>query len=383
MRDIVCISHLRWDFVWQRPQHLLSRLARQRRVLLVEEPMTNTTITEPYLEIRPNAQTPNLTVVRLIQPAEQDYWIGHGDARTQTNYNRMLQDYLQAEEYIDPILWMYTPMGLDFVETINHSLLIYDVMDQLSAFNGAPPDLLEREKQLLRRADLVFTGGVSLYRDKLPFNTNTHLFPSGVEVEHFARATQPGAFELPEDLSEINYPILGYYGVIDERMDLDLLKQLAEARPEWQIVLLGPVVKIDPASLPQTPNLHYLGMKSYEQLPAYLAHFDLALVPFAMNEATRYLSPTKTLEYLAAGKPVVSNPIHDVVELYGEVVRIAYSPEEFVSQAEAALNQDPPIQQAKIQELLSRYTWDSIANEMGQIIEQQLKTQNYNLQAAI
>lgn len=382
MDDIVCISHLRWDFVWQRPQQLLSRLARQHRILFIEEPITNTAITEPYLEIRPAESVPNLTVVRLIQPTAEDCWIGHGDARTQPNYSRLLQDYLQAEKYNAPVLWLYTPMGLDFVENIQHSLLVYDVMDQLAAFAGAPRELLEREKQLLSQADLVFTGGVSLYRDKRPFNPATYLFPSGVEVEHFAKAAQPDAFELPEDLQGIDHPLLGYYGVIDERMDLNLLRHLAEARPEWQIVLLGPFAKINPANLPQAPNLHYLGMKSYEQLPSYLAYFDVALVPFALNEATRYLSPTKTLEYLAAGKPVVSNPIHDVVELYGEVVRIAYSPEEFITQVEAALNPNVETQQTKIEELLARSTWDSIAEQMNQLIIEKLKARNYSFQVA-
>ena len=375
MGDLVCISHLRWDFVWQRPQHLLSRLAQQRRVLFVEEPISRTDITAPYLEIFPAKNANNVMVLRLIQPVEENRWIGHGDAQTQAVYSRLLKDYLRAEGYIDPVLWMYTPMGLEFVDTLDPALLIYDVMDQLAAFKGAPRQLLEREKELLGRADLVFTGGVSLYRDKLPFNENTHLFPSGVEIEHFAKAAQPDAFTRPDDLAGLPQaqPLLGYYGVIDERMDLALLDYVAQARPNWQIVMLGPIAKIDQADLPQAANLHYPGMKSYEQLPAYLAHFDVALIPFAMNEATRYLSPTKTLEYMAAQKPVVSNPIPDVVELYGEVVRVAHSPAEFVAQIEAAIQENPQTNRAKAEELLARYTWDSIAAKMSELIEAEAK----------
>jgi glycosyltransferase involved in cell wall biosynthesis len=361
--------------VWQRPQHLLSRLARQHRVLFVEEPITLTDEGEgkPRLEVFPGHSASNVTVLRLLLPASQPCQIGHGDPQTQEIYTRLLLEYLKNEGYTNPILWMYTPMGLDFVEAIQPELLVYDVMDQLSAFLGAPPQLLQREETLLRRADLVFTGGMSLYRAKLPFNPNTHLFPSGVEIEHFAQATKPGAFERPADLQNIPRPVLGYYGVIDERMDLPLLAHLAQSHPEWQIVMLGPVVKINPKDLPQAPNLHYPGIKSYEELPAYLNHFDVALVPFAMNEATRYLSPTKTLEYMAAHKPVVSTPIHDVIELYGEVVRVASTPAEFVSQVEAALKEDAKARLPKEDELLAQHTWNSIADRMDELIKTQLE----------
>lgn len=368
MGDLICISHLRWDFVWQRPQHLLSRLAHQHRILFVEEPMSSTEATEPHLQIFPGRSVSEVSVVRLIQPVTEDRWIGHGDPLTQATYERLLTDYLKNEGYSDPMLWLYTPMALDFVEALSHRLLIVDVMDQLSAFKGAPAVLIEKEEQLLKRAHKVFTGGVSLYRSKLPFNSDTYLFPSGVEIEHFARAAEPEAFSLPSDLQAIAHPILGYFGVIDERMDLDLLVHIAQARPAWNIVLLGPVVKIDPAELPQAPNVHYLGMKTYEQLPAYLAHFDVALVPFALNEATRYLSPTKTLEYMAARKPIVSTPLHDVVELYGDVVRIGKTPDEFVAQIEAALKDDPQARRAKEDELMARQTWDNIARQIGHLI---------------
>ncbi len=368
MGDLICFSHLRWDFVWQRPQHLLSRLAKQHRVLFVEEPISTTDAYEPRLEVIPGRSVSDVTVLRLIQPVQENRWIGHGDPLTQETYTRLLQDYLRAEGYTDPILWIYTPMALDFVDATPHRLLIADVMDQLSAFKGAPTELVEREARLLTQADLVFTGGVSLYRAKLPFNRETYLFPSGVEIEHFAQAADPEAFDIPADLVEIPHPILGYFGVIDERMDLTLLAQAARLRPDWHFVLLGPVVKIDPAELPQAANLHYLGMKSYEQLPAYLAQFDVALIPFALNEATRYLSPTKTLEYMAARKPILSTPIFDVVELYGDVVRIVRSPDEFVRQAEAAMIDTSQERRLKAEELLARQTWDSIARQMGQLI---------------
>ncbi len=366
MSDLICISHLRWDFVWQRPQHLLSRLAKTHRVLFVEEPIASTHDAEPHLQV---IHEPAVTVIRLIQPVAEPRWIGHGDPLTQTTYTRLLNAYLADEQFSDDaIVWLYTPMAADFAAAIPHGVLAFDVMDQLSAFKGAPPELLAQERAVLQQSDIVFTGGISLFRDKLYANPNTHLFPSGVEADHFARAAEPSELATPPDMSTLPNPILGYFGVIDERMDLPLLAHLAAARPEWQIVMIGPVLKIDPAELPHAPNLHYPGMKSYAELPAYLAQFDVALIPFARNEATRFLSPTKTLEYMAAHKPIVSTPIADVIELYGDAVRVADTPDAFVTACEAALNDDPAARRSIEDAYLARHSWDAIAEAMNAVL---------------
>jgi glycosyltransferase involved in cell wall biosynthesis len=373
MQDLICISHLRWDFVWQRPQQLLSQLAQHYRITFVEEPVTDTGIDKPYLESYPG-RTPGaqpVTVVRLHYPSSDHYWIGHNDGRTQHDYEQLLLDYLDEKKIAQPLLWLYTPMAAPFVEAIQPRLLIYDVMDELSAFKGAPSELKDADRQLLGQADLVFTGGVSLYRARKSYSDRIHLFPSGVDIDHFSRAVRE-PLARPADIVDLMPPILGYFGVIDERMDLDLLEYVAAARPEWNLVMLGPVIKIDPENLPQAPNLHYLGMKDYNDLPAYLAHFDVALVTFAMNEATRFLSPTKTLEYLAAHKPVVSTPIPDIIELYGDYVRIGHSPEEVTEQVAAALASSDAEwikRRRREQELLARYTWESIAEQMRQLID--------------
>ncbi len=372
MQDLICISHLRWDFVWQRPQQLLSRLAQQYRILFVEEPVTDTEISAPYLETYPG-RTPGaepITVARLHYPSDDHYWIGHTDERTQQSYEQLLLDYLASDEIHDPILWLYTPMAAPFVEVIQPQLLIYDVMDELSAFKGASEALKSADRQLLAQADLVFTGGVSLYRARQAYHDNIHLFPSGVDIDHFARADRE-KFARPADIAQLSSPVLGYFGVIDERMDLELLAHLAAAHPEWQVLMVGPVIKIDPQALPQAPNLYYPGMKDYNDLPLYLAHFDVALVPFAMNETTRHLSPTKTLEYLAAHKPVVSVPLPDIIELYGDYVRIGSTPAEFTAQVEKALAATAAERYAdrlREQQLLARYMWDSIAQQMGELI---------------
>ena len=375
MQDLICISHLRWDFVWQRPQHILSRLAKHYRVFFVEEPMTDTSASEPRLAVSAGRGENPVTVIRLMQPAAENYWIGHGDPRTQDTYEQLLAQFLEQQGSTDRILWLYTPMAAPFVAALDPDLLVYDVMDELSAFKGAPAALREQDRTMLRTADIVFTGGVSMYRARLPYANNIHLFPSGVEITHFARAAER-TMPRPSDLSELSDPVIGYFGVIDERMDMPALEALATSHPEWSIVMLGPIVKIDPSELPQAPNLHFLGMKDYQELPAYLAYFDVALVPFAMNEATRYLSPTKTLEYLAAGKPVVAAPIADIVELYGDYVRIAETPQEYVSLTEAALAEigaetaaERRARTARVEKLLQLHSWDYIAGEMQKLIE--------------
>jgi UDP-galactopyranose mutase len=325
--DLLCFSHLRWGFVYQRPQHLLTRCARRRRVFFFEEPMT--TGGPARIEVR--EADPQVRVVVPHLPEAVD-----GEDRGRILRN-LVHELLRRNTIRDYVLWYYTPMALPFTQDLAPAAVIYDCMDELSAFAGAPPELREREAELLRRADVVLTGGQSLYEAKRGLHPNVHAFPSSVDVHHFNRARGP--LEEPADQAEVPRPRLGFAGVIDERLDVDLLHAVAAARPDWQIVLLGPVVKIDPARLPRRPNIHYLGQKGYDELPAYLAGWEVGLIPFARNEATRYISPTKTPEYLAAGKPVVSTSIRDVVRPYGDLglARIADTPTDFVAAVEACL----------------------------------------------
>ncbi len=380
METIVCITHLRWGFVWQRPQHLLGRLAGHYRVIFIEEPVT-TREAQPRLEVFPAANAANVTVVRMLFPATHDFWIGHGDPRTQASYEKLVTAWLATQGVVKPLLWLYTPMAHHFLDAIPHSLFIFDAMDQLSAFAGAPPELIDNERRVLRRADLVFAGGLSLYREKRPYNDNSHCLPSGVDIEHFAKAADRRNFAKPPELASLKAPILGYFGVIDERIDLDLIAALAKAHPDWQIVMIGPVVKIDMVKLPKAQNIHYPGGRDYVQLPAYLAWFDVALLPFALNEATRYISPTKTLEYMAARKPIVSTAIRDVIDSYGEVVHVANSTAEFIQMIEEALRgTGNPNRRRKENEYLAANTWESITERMQVLIEERRQQVNPDAQ---
>ncbi|MCW2292704.1 glycosyltransferase involved in cell wall biosynthesis [Pseudomonas sp. BIGb0408] len=359
---LLCLSHLRWSFVYQRPQHLMSRFVRDYNVLFFEEPIGSDEAL-PWLEVRADERGVQVLVPRLPH--------GLDTQASNTAIRALLDIYLARLEVDDLLLWYYTPMSLAFSAHLQPRVTIYDCMDELSAFQGAPPELVERERDLLARADLVFTGGHSIWEAKRTLHANAHAFASSVDIAHFAAARQ--AQSDPPDQAEIDRPRLGFYGVIDERFDIELLRTVATMRPDWQLVMIGPVVKIDPASLPEQANIHYLGSKTYDELPRYLAGWDVALMPFAMNPSTRFISPTKTPEYLAAGRPVVSTPINDVVRSYGDcgLVLIAGTAEEFVAACEQALAlaADHDAMFSAADRVLAGMSWDRTQADMKEMIE--------------
>ena len=358
--DLVCLSHLRWDFVYQRPQHLLSRFAKVRRVFVVEEPTFEDG--PMHLDITERECGVKVVVPRLPRELVS--------AEALDVVQRGMIDRLFAEHNINRhILWYYTPMAMAWTRHLQPEAVVYDCMDELSAFKGAPSALKEREAELFKAVDLVFTGGQSLYEAKRDQHKNVFAFPSSIDALHFAQArSRQGE---PSDQADIPHPRLGFFGVIDERMDIELIDRVAQARPDWHLVMVGPVVKIDPADLPRRDNIHYLGGKSYQELPSYLAGWDVALLPFARNESTRFISPTKTPEYLAAGCPVVSTSIRDVVRPYGELgfVHIADTPEEFVAGIEAAMNEDAASRTLEVDAFLSQTSWDRTWGRMAELIE--------------
>jgi UDP-galactopyranose mutase len=357
--DLVCLSHLRWDFVYQRPQHLLTRCAEARRVFFFEEPVHDGGPLR--LEVKERGR------VRVVVPHLPDGLTSEvaREAAQRSTFERMLADH-GVKDYV---LWYYTPMALQFTRHLRPRATVYDCMDELSAFKGASPLLRGLESELMARADLVFTGGQSLYEAKRDRHPRVYAFPSSIDAAHFRSARK--ITEEPADQAAIPPTRLGFFGVIDERLDIELLGEVARMRPEWQLVMVGPVVKIDEASLPRRDNIHYLGMKSYEELPAYLSGWDVALLPFARNESTRFISPTKTPEYLAAGKPVVSTSIRDVVRPYGQegLVRIADTPEEFVAACEAALSEDASARREKVDAFLAQNSWDDTWARMSALID--------------
>ena len=360
--DLICFSHLRWDFVYQRPQHLLTRCAREHRVFFIEEPVFSNG--SMRLDVREAESGVHVVVPTLPDGLRSEIAI---NAVMKEMTRQLFLDH-DINEYV---FWYYTPMALTFTEHFNPVASVYDCMDELSAFKGAHSQLSKLEKQLFRQVDLVFTGGQSLYEAKRGQHPAVHAFPSSIDVSHFGKART--AVADPEDQASIPHPRLGFFGVIDERFDAELLDQVAAKRPDWQFIMIGPVVKIHPDTLPKHPNIHYLGAKKYDQLPDYLAGWDIALLLFARNESTRFISPTKTPEYLAAGKPVISTSIRDVVRPYGELklVDIADTPDEFIKAAEKILSRPASSDWlTRVDAFLENISWDKTWAQMSGLIDE-------------
>lgn len=358
---VIVFSHLRWDFVYQRPQHLMSRLAENHKVIFFEEPVRDDSA--PFVEERSPQR--NVTVCRPHTPCRQSGF--HDDQFT--FLRSLLKGLIKAKEVESYLLWFYTPMALPLAEELSPAAIIYDCMDELSGFLNAPPQLVKRESALLKMADVVFTGGPSLFRAKRMLNPSVHCFPSSVDTPHFAAARKIEIDHLLQ--AEIPRPRLGYFGVIDERVDLGLLDALSSADPEWQIIMVGPVIKIDPASLPRRPNIHYLGQQEYSDLPTFVGGWDVCLIPFALNEATRFISPTKTLEYMAAGKQIVSTAIQDVAEPYGDLVFIGSGSEGFVDSCRTVLGLDLKERERRLEgmgKVLERTSWTATVLRMQEEI---------------
>ena len=354
---ILCFSHLRWDFVFQRPQHLMTRFAATRQVYYVEEPVPAALGEAAVLEIRADPSG-----VQIVTPHLPD---GFGETDRDRMLGELLHALIEDRDLTRPVLWYYTPMMLPMSRHIEPCAVVYDCMDELANFRFAPPALRPLEQELIASADVIFTGGYSLYEAKQTLHANIHPFPSSVDRAHFVQA---------RDLSKSRdaRPTFGFYGVIDERMDLALIAALADARPEWSIVMVGPVVKISLDELPQRPNITYPGSAAYDDLPRHLASWDVALMPFAINDSTRFISPTKTPEYLAAGKPVVSTPIRDVVRHYGELdaVAVADTTEAFIAACDAALALDPRGEWLRVADAaLADLSWDQTHIRMSALID--------------
>jgi glycosyltransferase involved in cell wall biosynthesis len=364
--DVIVFSHLRWDFVYQRPQHLLSRFSKQNRVFFIEEPVFGSSTNCKTI----NKKSENIYV---ITPGITQ---GISNEKIPEILNKFLLSLISKYRIQKYLFWYYDPMAIRFTKDLEPLAVVYDCMDELSLFKGAPPFLIENERTLFKMADVVFTGGNNLYEAKKHLHINIFAFPSSIDKEHFSSGTKGSD---PEDQMNIPHNRVGFFGVIDERMDIELLKRLAERMTDTHFIIIGPVVKIDQSDLPVADNIHYLGSKPYADLPAYLANWDVAFMPFAINDSTRFISPTKTPEFLAAGIPVVSSPIHDVVHPYGDqgLVYIANGAAEFHDAIDKALaNKDNQDWKNKVEEMLLHNSWDLTWSKMREKIFETIKKKN-------
>ncbi len=364
--ELICFSHIRWNFVFQRPQHLLTRFSKHHHVYFVEEPIFNASKNEYKMEQSEDYPNVFIVVPHLTDETSVD------------SRNLILKELLNSliinEDIGKFVSWYYSPMALAWSDHLSPELIVYDCMDELSAFKFAPAELKNIEKELMSLADIVFTGGRSLFEAKKHLHHNIFCFPSSIDKAHFSLARIIN--EEPGDQKSIPHPRLGFFGVIDERLDIDLIDKISDLRLDWHIILVGPVVKIDPATLPQKKNIHYLGGKNYKELPVYLAGWDIAILPFAKNESTRFISPTKTPEYLAGGKPVISTSITDVVNPYAinGLVEIGDTAEDFILAAEGIFKNDiPEVRIKNADQFLLNNSWDETWKEMNRTIKETLE----------
>jgi glycosyltransferase involved in cell wall biosynthesis len=359
---IIVHSHLRWDWVWQRPQQFLSRLSKKHRILFIEAPYPSEQIRAARVTLRDVSDYPNVIVLQMQMPASR--W--SDGAWVDKERRRLVQSFLAGplgRNFDSPVQWFYDPMAVTaFAGHLNERAIIYDCMDELSLFRGSPPEMVRRDRELLAVADIVFAGGPKICRAKRELNANCFSFGCGVDAKHFSRARDP-RLSLPDDVASLPHPIYGYIGVVDERIDYDLLAALADAS-SGSVVMVGPSTKVDPATFPRRANLHWLGGRDYADLPAYAKSFQVCLMPFALNKATEFINPTKALEYMGTGKPIISTKVEDVVTQFSDVVVIAESHADFIAKA-ARYSVWP--NQTRIRrgfELVQRNSWESIVAEL-------------------
>jgi len=370
--SILVHCHLCWNWVWQRPQQFLSRLSQRHKIVFVETIAPDPELANSVARFRKPQEFPNITILTLQFPA----WRWSDGAFIDRERRRLVQDFLASPMAADigPLVqWFYDPMAVTaFAGQMDEVLTVYDCMDELSKFRCAPPEIIEREKKLLKLADVVFTGGRKLFESKSRYNENCHFYGCGVDVEHFGSARKK-ATQLPPELQHISRPVLGYFGVVDERMDYELIVKLADANPKWSVAIIGPVMKVDPATLPRRGNLHWLGQQPYEKLPAFCKGFDVCLMPFALNEATEFINPTKALEYMATGRPVVSSPVADVVRNFGTVAKIGQTHDEFITLCRQAIEKPEPARIESGLQMAASNSWERIVGELESHIEDALK----------
>lgn len=361
-RPIIAICHLGWDWVWQRPQQFLSRLAKRHPVLFVET--HRTPHHDSFTRTRPAQNHPEVTILEVHLPAAR--W--SDGAFIDAERRRVLRDRLAGEfagRYDGAILWFNDPMAVTaYAGHLGECMIVYDCMDELTQFDGAPPEMVARERELIRLADVIFCGGRKMRDKRLPQNPNTHFHGTGVDCVHFGSARSTELATDPE-IAALPGPVLGYFGVLDERIDYALVAALADAFPEGSIALVGPVAKVDPHALPRRPNLHWLGGRPYARLPAITKGFAACLMPFARNASTEFINPTKALEYMAAGRPVISTALDEVRTNFSTVARVAHTHAQFIHFCRQEAAAPSQVRLRRGLKLAAENTWEAITTKLA------------------
>jgi len=376
MPYLIVFSHIRWNCIYQRPQNLMSRLAYHYRVLFIEEPIYEQTVSR-YPTLEYSCQGPNIEV---LTPRTGVPTAGFNQQQASI-LAPLLEEYLLANCIEDYAIWFYTPMAYSFIDYLQPKAVIYDCTEIDSERDEDSMEWREMEEALVDHADTIFTSGPSLYDSKRDIHPNVHCLPNAVDMVHFSPErllqTSHSSTDVAQLQEKIGFPRLGFFGVIDERIDFDLLAKVAEARPDWNIVMLGPIKNVNESELPKYPNIHWLGMHSYERLPYFLATWDVCFLPYIVNDLTGFINPCQTLEYMAAEKPVVSTAIPDIAAMYEDVAHFVHTPKQFIEQCETLLSHTAVERSALVSGMLTavwRMSWDNAVESVRRELDQHLRT---------
>jgi glycosyltransferase involved in cell wall biosynthesis len=378
-QDIICFAH-DWGGDPTSKTHIMRLLAKKSRVLWVNSiamrrPVASksdarrliTKLRRAFagcVEVEPNIFVVNPLVLPLPGSALAQRLNG-------VLLERSLRRTLSKLSFARPILWTFLPTMNRLVGRLGERLLVYHCVDKYSEFSGVPRDaIVAMERDLVKRADLVFTSAARLLEECRPLNPHTHFITHGVDTAHFGRALDPQT-PVPDDLAGIRKPVAGFFGLIADWVDLPLIRSLARERPDWSFVLIGKAAT-DLAPLQGLSNVHWLGQKPYTELPGYCRGFDVALIPFVQNELTLRVNPLKLREYLAAGLPVVSTPLPEISR-YDGLVRLATRREEFIGGIEAALAERSPELAGRRFEAMRGESWEARVADMARLIDERVR----------
>lgn len=363
---LLVLSPSRWDFMFRRTQQLMSRLAGRWQVLFVEEPRRSRNAA--WLDEQ--AQGEHLSVLVPHLPANLSPHLPPSLDATHDEPRRMLAAYLRQRDLRVDVAWVSSPASLPLLDSLDARCVVYDCHASSTA-----PRLRREQALLLERSTLVFANGPSLYESLREQHPRVMCLPDAVAAAHFAPdAQRPHSVQAMHAGSlqrHLSAPRLGWFGVIDRRLDLDLLAQIADAHPQWSLVMVGPVVGLDASRLPQRANIHWLGVQPYSVLPHLLEGWDLCLLPFVIGAATRQLCPAQALEYMAGGKPVLCTPLHDVAWMFSDSVAIAERGPPFIAACEALLAESPAQRAQRALQMMatvSASSWDRSAQAVHEML---------------
>lgn len=389
---VVCISDLFWDEHWSSEQQIMSRLARRCRVLYVDRPVSilsfftgtsDASVGRQWLRWLGGGmreEGPNLTVLTPapLLPLRYNPFVNRINSWIR---RQSIKRALRKAGGDTPVLWIYAPDAGELVGTLGEGYSIYYCADDWGAGSqwwNSGRDIRAREMELAAKVDLVVGTSTNIVKRWKETHRNTLLVTNGGDVDSFKVARNPN-LEIPEDLKKIPAPRIGYVGFVDARFDTSLYTRLAQARPDWNFVIVGPLMEkqVNLAQLKRLPNVHFLGPRTRGELPSYLKGFDVCTIPYICNKLAESIFPLKLFEYLAAGRPVVSTGLPELAG-YVNSLHVTHTPEEFENAIEKSLTDPLP---AVSESFLSQNSWEAKADSLWATIQRAIALKRHSADA--